>query len=101
MNMHRAKIGGRLHRTLRTTRPSARAMLMTTALAWSIGVPPPATAAAPMARPAASAATVANTAGAGSDAPGGAGGLPGPLRGRVLAFSPPSPTPRSTRARRP
>lgn len=78
MKMHRAKIGGRLHRTLRTTRPSARAMLMTTALAWSIGVPPPATAAAPMARPAASAASVS-----------------------ALPLSPPSPTPRSTRARRP
>lgn len=86
MKMQRAKIGGPLHRTLRTARPAARTMLMTTALAWSIGVPPPATAAAPMARPAASAATVANTAGAGSDAPGGAGGLPGSLRGRVLAF---------------
>lgn len=104
MKRQRAKIGGRLHRTLRTARPAARTMLMTTALAWSIGVPPPSTAAAPMARPAASAATAANpanTAGSGNGTPGEAGGLAGSPRGRVLAFSPPSPIPRSTRARRP
>ena len=77
MKMHRAKIGGRLHRTLRTTRPSARAMLLTTALAWSIGVP------APGAGTAAQSVSMSATIHA------------------LDTISSASPTPRSTRARQP
>lgn len=94
MQIDRDKPTRQLPRAARHARPVIRAMLMTTALAWSIGASPPSASAAPVTPPtaAASSDTTRNSSNSGSAPPG---------RGRVLRFNPPSPTPRSTRARRP
>ena len=91
---HRKAIRARMPRAARHARPAIRAMLMTTAVAWSIGAVQPgagAASAAP-ATVAASGESVRTTNG---------GSAPPPPPGRVLSFSPAAPTPRSTRARQP
>lgn len=91
---NRNTIRNRMPRAARNARPVIRAMLMTTAVAWSIGAAPPGAGAA-------SAAPATVVASGESVRTSSGGSAPPPPPGRVLAFSPPAPTPRSTRARQP